>query len=129
MVGFIEGDGMFTGHVDKETSKVRLGLSISQTIAEEKLMDAIINFWESLSQVKEVSRNTGGSSVYVYKKINEPTKPTEQPSIRIIISDTVFLYTTILPLFNSRSAPPAAGVPPASGGLNFYTKKKLDYKD
>ena len=68
MVGFIEGDGMFTGHVDKESSKVRLGLSISQTIAEEKLMDAIIIFWKSLSQVKEVSRNTGGSSVNVYKK-------------------------------------------------------------
>jgi len=114
VVGFIEGDGMFTGHVDKETSKVRLGLSISQTIAEEKLMDAIIIFWQSLSQVKEVSQNTGGSSVNVYKKISESTKPTEQPSIRITISDTVFFYTTILPLFNS---------------LNFYTKKKLDYKD
>ena len=114
VVGFIEGDGMFTGHVDKETRRIRLGLSINQTIAEEKPMDAIIIFWKNLSQVKEASRNRGGSCVNVYKKISEPTKPTEQPSIRITISDTVFLYITILPLFNY---------------LNFQTKKRLDYED
>lgn len=53
-------------------------------------------------------------NVNIYKKINEDTKPSEQPSIRISISDTVFLYTVIIPLFNS---------------LNFHTKKRLDYED
>ena len=59
MLGFIEGDGMFTGHVDKETLKIRLGLSVIQTVAEEKLMDAIIVFYKNLAQVKEASVNGG----------------------------------------------------------------------
>ena len=56
----------------------------------------------------------GKNSVNISKQINTPTKLSEQPSIRVTISDTVFLYTTIIPLFNS---------------LNFHTKKMLDYRD
>lgn len=114
MVGFIEGDGIFSGHVDQETRKVRLGLKVTETVAEEKLMDAIVIFWKTLAQNKEPSQNMKVGNVNVYKKISEETKPSEQPSIQISISDTVFLYTMVIPLFNS---------------LNFHTKKRLDYED
>ena len=113
-MGFIEGDGMFSAHVDHDSLKVRLGLSINQTVAEEKLMDAITMFLKNLAQDKEILPKKIGSNVNIYKKINEPNKPSEQPSVRITISDTVYLYTRIIPLFNS---------------LNFHTKKMLDYRD
>lgn len=38
---------MFSGHVDQETRKIRLGLRVTQTVAEEKHMNAIIIFWET----------------------------------------------------------------------------------
>jgi len=74
-------------------------LSISQSIRDYAVLNKISDYFSSGTlQEQNISNRYEG----------------EQPMVRLIFQDIIFLHNTLLPLLNS---------------LNFYSKKQLDYKD
>lgn len=104
LLGFVEGEGSFS--VRRESNKFELLFSISQSVKDEVLMDAIKNFLLNLPGISGL--DVVKKSIYIPKGINH------KPVIQLAISQTDFIKNVLIKFFSS---------------LEWHSKKELDFKD
>jgi len=104
LLGFVEGEGSFS--VRRGSSKFELLFSISQSVKDEILMDAIKQFFENLP-------GTHGLDI-VKKSIYNPKGVNHQPVIQLVISQTDYIKNVLIQFFSS---------------LEWHSKKELDFND
>jgi NADH-ubiquinone oxidoreductase chain 4 len=110
VIGFIEGDGNF--YIQRKKTSFIFRMSICQTAAEVKVMEAILvylhNLWLEQSNKLQIT------SPNLFIRDEKPRSSNHQLAKLVIVHDLSYIYLILIPLFNS---------------LVFRSKKALDYKD
>jgi len=104
--GFVDAEGEGSFSVRRGSSKFELLFSISQSVKDEILMDAIKQFFENLP-------GTHGLDI-VKKSIYNPKGVNHQPVIQLVISQTDYIKNVLIQFFSS---------------LEWHSKKELDFND
>jgi len=102
LLGFIEGEGSFS--VKRTSQRFELSFWLSQSVTDEKLMDAIKDFLNNLANGQDVTK----------KSISETKNIKHKSFVKLTISDKEFINNIFIEFLAS---------------LNWYSKKELDFKD